>query len=131
MTNKTIKNIKVLIAEDEEVLRRMYLTKFGAEGFDVLPANNGEEAFRLALENKPDIILLDVIMPLADGFATLKKLKAEEKTKNIPVMMLTNLAQEPDLEEGKKLGAIDYLVKSNLTPSQVVEKIKKVLKLKK
>lgn len=125
---KNNKSIKVLIAEDEEVLRRMYVTKFKAEGFEVFAAINGEEAFKLAVENKPNIILLDIIMPLVDGFSTLKKLRAEEKTKNIPVMMLTNLAQESDIEEGKKLGAVDYLVKSDLTPSQVVEKIRAVIK---
>jgi two-component system, OmpR family, alkaline phosphatase synthesis response regulator PhoP len=125
---KNNKPIKVLISEDEEILRRMYVTKFKTEGFEVFAAVNGEEAFKLALENKPDVILLDIIMPLSDGFSTLKKIKAEEKIKKIPVMMLTNLAQESDIEEGKKLGAVDYLVKSNLTPSQVVEKIRAVLK---
>lgn len=125
---KNNKSIKVLIAEDEEVLRRMYVTKFKAEGFEVFAAINGDEAFKLAVENKPNIILLDIIMPLVDGFSTLKKLRVEEKTKNIPVMMFTNLAQESDIEEGKKLGAVDYLVKSDLTPSQVVEKIRAVLK---
>jgi len=125
-TNNKI--IKVVLAEDEEVLRRMYLTKFKTEGFEVFPAINGEEAFKLALENQPDIILLDIIMPLVNGFSALKKLKAEEKTKNIPVMMLTNLAQDSDMEESKKLGAIDYLVKADLTPTKVVEKIKAALK---
>ena len=67
-------------------------------------------------------------MPLADGFSTLKKLKEDKTTKNIPVMMLTNLAQDSDIEEGKKLGAVDYLVKADLTPSQVVEKMRAFLK---
>lgn len=127
MTNND-QPIKVLIAEDEDILRRMYVTKFKAEGFEVFEAVNGEEGFKLAMEKKPDIILLDIIMPLADGFSTLRKIKAEEKIKNIPVFMLTNLAQESDIEEGKKLGASDYLVKSNLTPLQVVEKIRETLK---
>lgn len=127
MTNND-QSIKVLIAEDEDILRRMYVTKFKAEGFEVFEAINGEEGFKLAMEKKPDIILLDIIMPLADGFSTLRKIKAEEKIKNIPVLMLTNLAQESDIEEGKKLGASDYLVKSNLTPLQVVEKIRETLK---
>ncbi|MBS4014784.1 MAG: response regulator [Bacteroidetes bacterium] len=126
--NDKNKKIKVLLAEDEDILRRIYLTKFETEGLEVFAAINGEEAFELAIKNEPDIILLDVIMPKADGFFTLKKLKENEKTKDIPVMMLTNLAQNGDLEEGKKLGAIDYLVKADLTPLQVVQKIKEFLK---
>ena len=126
MTNN--QTIKVLIAEDEEVLRRMYLTRFKAEKFQVFEAVNGKEAFELAKEKKPDIIMLDIIMPLVDGFAALRKIKADETTKNIPVVMLTNLAQNGDITEGKRLGATDYLVKANLTPTEVVEKIKKVLK---
>lgn len=127
MTNDN-KPIKVLIAEDEEVLRRMYLTKFRAEGFEVYDADNGEKAFKLAQEKIPDIILLDIIMPLSNGFSTLKKIKGEEKLKNIPVVMLTNLAQNSDREEGEKLGAVDYLVKADLTPSEVVKKIREILK---
>lgn len=124
------KKIKVLIAEDEEVLRRMYLTKFKAEGFEAYGANNGEEAIKMAQEIKPDIILLDIIMPLADGFTVLKDVKKEASLKNTPVLMLTNLAQESDVEEGKKLGAVGYLVKTDFTPTQVVEKVRETLKNK-
>ncbi len=125
------KTIKVLIAEDEEVLLKMYLTKFKNEGFEVYGATNGEETLKLANEIKPDIVLLDVIMPLIDGFSVLKKIKENEKTKSIPVLLLTNLSQESDMKEGLKLGAIDYLVKTNFTPAEVVKKVKEILKIKK
>jgi len=120
--------IKVLIADDEEVLRRMYLTKFKNEGFEAYGASNGEEAVEMAKKIKPDIILLDIIMPLADGFSALKKIKEDNSLKNIPVILLTNLAQDGDIQTGLKMGAADYLVKTESTPNQVVEKIRKILK---
>ncbi|MFN3301738.1 MAG: response regulator transcription factor [Patescibacteria group bacterium] len=126
MTNK---KAKILIAEDEEILRRMYATKFRAEGFEVFETANGVETLEMAKKIKPEIILLDIIMPLADGFSVLKKIKEDKTLKDIPVILLTNLAQNNDIKEGLKIGAIDYLVKTEFTPSQVVEKVKKILKL--
>jgi len=125
MTNN---KIKVLIADDEEILRRMYLTKFKNEGFEAYGACNGEEVVEMAKKIKPDIILLDIIMPLADGFSALKKIKEDNSLKNIPVILLTNLAQDGDIQTGLKMGAADYLVKTESTPNQVVEKIRKILK---
>lgn len=122
--------IKVLIADDEEVLRRMYLTKFQSSGFEAIGAKDGDEAFKLIQENKPDVALLDVIMPQLDGFSVLKKIKEDNVLKNIKVILLTSLAQDSDIEEGKKLGAIDYLVKTSLTPTEVVEKVKKIIQTK-
>lgn len=126
--NKSNKPIKVLIAEDEDVLRRMYAKKFKTEGFEVFEAVNGVETIEMVKKNKPDIVLLDIIMPLVDGFSILKKMKEDNSLKNIPVILLTNLAQEPDVKEGLKLGAVDYLVKTNFTPAQIVEKVRKILK---
>ncbi len=128
---KNKKAIKVLIAEDEEVLLRMYLTKFKNQGFEVYGAKNGAETLDLAKKVSPDVILLDIIMPMADGFSVLKKIKEDKNLKDVPVILLTNLAQEPDIDEGLKLGATDYLIKANITPLQVVEKVKEVLKAKK
>jgi DNA-binding response OmpR family regulator len=125
------KKFKILIAEDEEPLLKMYLLKFKNAGFDAYGAKNGEEAFQMAKEIKPDIILLDIIMPMGDGFCILKKIKSENHLKNIPVIVLTNLAQNGDKKEALELGAVDYLVKADFTPAQVIEKVKEILKIKK
>jgi len=119
---------KVLIIEDEEILINMYKSKFEREGFEVYQALNGKNGLDQVKENKPDIILLDIIMPEMDGFMVLKDLKSNSETQNIPVIMLTNLGQEEDIEKGKELGAKDYLVKVDSTPNQVVEKVKEILK---
>jgi DNA-binding response OmpR family regulator len=119
---------KVLLVEDEKMLAEMYATKFSMEGYTVEKAFDGAQGLELAKTMNPDIILLDVIMPKLDGFATLKQLKADPKLKAIPVIMLTNLGQEDDLKKGKELGATDYFVKSNHSPSEIVDKVKVVLK---
>lgn len=120
--------IKVLIVEDEEMLVNMYISKFEKEGFDPIKALNGKNGLELADKENPEIIILDVIMPEMDGFMVLKELKSNSKTKNIPVIMLTNLGQDEDVKKGNELGAKDYLVKANLTPAQVVDKVKEILK---
>lgn len=119
---------KVLIVEDEESLAQMYQTKFENEGYEVLVANDGSEGIEKAKKDKPDIILLDIILPKKDGFMVLKELKADKTTANIKIIMLTNLGQDEDVTKGKKLGALDYLVKANLTPAQLVDKVAEYLK---
>ena len=118
---------KILLIEDEKILLEMYSFKFSKDGFKVIQAKDGEDGLRLASKEKPNLILLDIIMPKMDGFTVLKKLKEGEATKEIPVILLTNLGQNEDMKKGLNLGALDYLVKANHTPTQVVEKIKKVL----
>jgi len=119
---------KVVIVEDDSSILKMYQTSLQNDGYDVVVANNGEEGVELIKKEKPDIILLDIMMPKMDGFATLEQLKSETATKKIPVIMLTNLSQDEDKQRSKKLGVVDYLVKSDFTPMQVSEKIKKHLK---
>ncbi len=119
--------IKVLIIEDEEMLVNMYVSKFEKDGFLTIKALNGKQGVELIEKENPDIVLLDIIMPEMDGFMVLKEIKSNPKTKDIPVIMLTNLGQDEDVNKGGKLGAVDYLVKANLTPSEVVEKVKKIL----
>jgi DNA-binding response OmpR family regulator len=121
---------KILLVEDEKSLSEMYQTKLEKEGFEVLAVDNGENVALVAAEKNIDLILLDIILPKVDGFAALKELKENAKTKKIPVVMLTNLGQDEDIKKGKQLGAEDYWVKSNLTPSQVADKIKGILKIK-
>jgi len=116
--------IKILLIEDEEMLANMYEVKFKNEGFDLVKALDGAQGLEMAKTIKPDFILLDIIMPKVDGFSVLKSLKEEESTKDIPVMMLTNLGQDEDIERGKQMGSVGYLVKANITPAEVVESVK-------
>ena len=119
--------IKVLLVEDDKMIIDMYTLKFSQEGYDIVQAENGKDGLELAKKNIPDIILLDIILPQMDGFTVLKELKADDSTKNIPVVLLTNLGQDGDVKKGLELGAKDYLIKANFTPSQVVDKVKSVL----
>ena len=119
--------IKILLVEDDSFLLGMYATKFEMEGFKVIVAEDGEKAIRLALKEAPDIILLDIILPKINGFEVLRQLKDSPITANIPVILLTNLSQKDEIEQGLKMGAEDYLIKAHFMPSEVVDKIKKVL----
>ena len=119
------KKTKILLIEDEEMLANMYEVKFNNEGFDIVKALDGAEGLEKSKTVNPDFILLDIIMPKMDGFSVLTALKEDEKTKNVPVLLLTNLGQDEDVARGKELGAVGYLVKANITPSEVVESVKK------
>ncbi len=120
-------NKHILIIEDDAMLRDMYVLKFEKSGFTVSQAAEGAEGLELAKKKKPDIILLDIILPKMDGFAVLESIKSVDALKDVPVVLLTNLGQDTDREKGKKLGAVDYIVKANVTPAQVEEQIKKLL----
>jgi len=105
----------------------MYEIKLEQAGYNVILAKDGAEAMDLLIKKKPDLILLDIILPMLDGFSVLERIKMSDDTKNIKVVLLTNLGTDEDVEKGKKLGAIDYFVKAELTPSQVATKVKKIL----
>src|SRR3989338_6842174 len=100
---------KVLITEDDSVILEMYIHKFEQEGFVVLHLDRGDGVVELAEKEHPDLILLDVIMPGLDGFAVLKALKENTKTKAIPVAMLTNLGQDEDKTKGAAFGVVGYI----------------------
>ena len=119
---------KLLVVEDDAMIGSMYKTKLEQDGFIVLAASNGAQGLEMGIAEKPDLIMLDIIMPQLDGFSVLQQLRANQSTKNTPIIMLTNLGTDEDKDKGKKLGATNYLVKANLTPSQVSEIIKKHLK---
>ncbi|OGF23621.1 hypothetical protein A3H09_03515 [Candidatus Falkowbacteria bacterium RIFCSPLOWO2_12_FULL_45_13] len=119
--------IKILLVEDDSFLLGMYAAKFELEGFKVIMAEDGEKAIRASLKELPDVILLDIILPKLDGFEVLKQLKAEGKTAKIPVILLTNLSQRDEIKRGLEMGAADYLIKAHFMPSEVVEKIKRIL----
>ena len=127
MTQEKAGKIKVLVVEDDAFLAGMYVTKLNLEGFDVEVAEDGEQGLKQALEVNPRIILLDIILPKMSGFDVLQDLKKEPKTKDIPVILLTNLGQREDVKKGLELGAVDYLIKAHFMPSEVVEKMKKLL----
>lgn len=118
----------VLLVEDDQLLIKMYSTKFTSEGFTVLTAKDGQQGLDMAIEKQPDIILLDMMMPRLSGDEVLKQLKANEKTKTIPVIVFSNLSQEDEAKKILELGAKEYLVKANLTPGEVVQKVKQYLK---
>lgn len=117
----------ILIMEDEGLISRMYSKKLEVDGYDCLVADNGKIGFDLAQENNPDLILCDIMMPEQDGITTLTKLKEDDDLKSIPVIMLTNVAQDQYIERAIDLGAASYLVKSQLVPADVVKKIKEIL----
>lgn len=118
---------KVLIIEDEPLLTRMYAKKLQEDGYSCSIAENGVEGITFAKERLPDIILCDIMMPVKDGITTLKELKEDDTTKDIPVIMLTNLSDSKYVEEALSMGAITYLIKSQLTPTDVVQKVKETL----
>jgi len=120
----------IILIDDDIALLEMYETKLVMSGFKVLTANNGKEGFQLVSANTPDIVLTDLVMPESDGFELLKKIKKDKRTKDFPTVALTNLSSENDRKETMRDGAIDYLVKSNYTPAQIVEKIKGYLEIK-
>ncbi len=122
-TKKTI-----MIVEDDTFVMDIYQTKITKEGIGVISASNGMEAIKkLEAGAKPDLILLDILMPYMGGLELLKKIKEDENLKKIPVVLLTNLSQKEEIEEGLDLGAKDYLIKSHFTPSEVMEKINQYL----
>lgn len=115
---------KILLVEDDDALASVYQTRLQAEGLDVKRVPNGEEALAAALEYRPDLIILDVMMPKVSGFDVLDILRNTPETAHVKVVMLTALSQDSDKERAKTLGADDYLVKSQVVIADVVERIK-------
>jgi DNA-binding response OmpR family regulator len=119
---------KILLIEDDPFLLDMYFTKFKDVGFDINVAQDGEMGVLKAKELMPDLVLLDVVLPKKDGFEVLKILKSDSQTAKIPVVLLTNLGLENDVKRGLELGAQSYIIKAHFTPTEVVAKIKEILK---
>ena len=117
----------ILFIEDESALQKTFGEILKQEGHEVVSALDGEIGLRLAKEKKPDLILLDLILPKINGFDVLKTLKEDKETKGIPVIVLTNLEGIGDVDKALELGATTYLVKAQYTLEEVVEKIKKAL----
>jgi DNA-binding response OmpR family regulator len=115
---------RVLLAEDDRFLRKAAETMLKRAGFTIIPAADGEEALRLAREHVPDLMLLDHIMPKMQGFDVLKELKAAPETAGIPVIVLSNLGQDSDVQLARERGAHDYIIKSNIALEQLVERVR-------
>jgi DNA-binding response OmpR family regulator len=121
---------RILIIEDDEILVEMYEAKFKMEGFEVEKALNGKDGLELLKKDKPDLILLDILMPEMNGFEFLKNIKKEPSYHSVPVILLTNLGDpeiDMDREMAYALGVRDYLIKSRHTPDEVVKRAKDVL----
>ena len=115
---------RILIVEDDSFVMDIYQTKLSQSGYDVVGAENGLEALKQMEKGNFDLVLLDIIMPYMDGLEVLKKIKADKKNKDLPIILLTNLSQKEEVDKGLGLGANDYLIKSHFTPSEVLEKIR-------
>lgn len=129
----------VLLIEDELMLSQMYRTAFELKNIGIIVAGDVDSGWELTLKNKPSIVLLDLLLPqnsetgfgahMSTGFNYLRKIKKATETKDIPVIMLTNLDTIEDRKKSMQLGAIDYIVKSNSTPKEIVKKVEKILQL--
>jgi DNA-binding response OmpR family regulator len=115
---------KILLVEDDDALANVYIMRLQAEGFDIKRVANGEEALAAAKDHKPDLVLLDAMMPKVSGFDVLDILRNTPETANLKIIMLTALSQESDKQRAQGLGVDDYLVKSQVVITDVIDRIK-------
>jgi len=119
---------KILIIEDDHFLSSLMKARLEKEGFSIMQAFDGEEAFSLLKQNKPDLIVLDLIMPKVSGFELLENISVDPQISRVPVMVLSNLGQDSDIEKVKRLGATQYFVKVQTSIDDLVVKVKELLK---
>lgn len=119
---------KILVVEDDKFLRELFVRKMFNEGFDVDSAIDAEQAFDVLKNKKPEIILLDLILPGVDGFEILTQIKKDDNLKHIPVMVISNLGQKEDIDRAIELGAVDFLIKANYTLDEIIARVLTVLK---
>lgn len=131
--NYTLKNAEkiimrtVLLVEDDPFLVDIYTTKFQAEGFSISVATDGNQAISRLLQDKPEVLLLDIVLPKVDGWEILKSIKQNKDLQDLKVIVLSNLGQKADIDKAIALGATRYLIKAHYTPSEVVEEVKKII----
>lgn len=118
----------ILVAEDDLFYANIYKVKLEKEGFKVIIAGDGQKALLEARAKKPNLLLLDLVMPIKDGFDTLQEIKADDELKDINVVVLSNLGQEEDKKKVRELGAIDYFIKTEISIQELVDKVKKYIK---
>lgn len=119
--------MKVLVIEDDKFLQRLLVMKLAQDGFDVVGASDGEDGLRRIVTEPPDLVVLDLILPKMDGFEVLTQMRTNSQTRDIPVIVLSNLGQEEDVSRVKQLGAMEFLTKSDISIHEVVQKIKEAL----
>lgn len=129
-TNMATGNRKILIIEDDKFFRDIISKKLQKENFDVATANDGKEAFAYLASNIPDMIILDLILPGLDGYEILSILKKDKKTSGIPVIILSNLGQQEEIERARTLGATDFMIKINFTLEEIVARVNQIFKEK-
>jgi DNA-binding response OmpR family regulator len=117
---------KILVVDDEVYITQILEFSLGAEGFEVITANNGELAVEKAVQTQPDLIVLDIMMPVLDGYETCRRLKRQPETKNIPVILLTAKGRDADKRLGFEVGAVDYIVKP-FSPNRLVGRIEEII----
>ncbi len=117
---------RVLICDDDPVILRLLQVNLELEGYDVLTAHHGEEAFDIATKELPDLVILDIMMPRLDGYQTCQKLKAQPSTEDIPVVFLSAKAQASDIEKGKSFGVSDYLTKP-FDPNDLLDVVERLV----
>jgi len=117
----------ILIIEDDKFLRELITQKLRKENYEISEAIDGEEGVKKIKEKKPDLVLLDLILPGIDGFEVLSIVKNDPALAQIPIIILSNLGQKEDIERGLQLGAADFLIKAHFTPGEIIEKITAVL----
>ncbi|MDP3971233.1 MAG: response regulator [bacterium] len=118
---------KVLVAEDDRFLAKAYRHGLEKAGFDLVIASDGEEAVKKIKSEKPVLVLLDLVMPNKTGFQVLEEIHVDEEVNKIPIIVLSNLGQDSDVEKAQSLGAVDYMIKANITMSDIVAKVKTYL----
>ena len=119
---------KILVVEDEKILRDMYVEKLTKGGFKVFSTGDSQEAVELVKKEKPDLVLLDILLPKENGISLLGKMRKSPELKNTQVVAFSNYDDPQTRKEAKKLGVIGYLIKTNFTPKEIVEKIREYLK---
>ena len=119
---------KVLIIEDDDHISKIYGIKLSKENVDTIVARDGQEGINMIASEKPDLVLLDLMIPIKDGFTVLEEVKKTPFGKNLPILVLSNLGQESDIEKATSLGAADYFIKVNLSIQEVIDKVKSYLK---
>lgn len=123
-------NLKVLLVEDDPFLSNLLKVRLQKENVDVVLARDGEEALKKIEENKPGLVLLDLILPKKSGFEILEKISSDPQLKDMPVIILSNLGQTSDIQRGKELGAVEYYIKAKISIDDLVGKIKTFLSKK-
>lgn len=117
----------ILLIEDDPLLIDVYSTKLKQSGFEVRVVENGEKALAAVAEQKPDLVLLDIVLPHVDGWDILQNLRSSETLQGIKIVILSNLGQKEEIEKGLRLGAAKYLIKAHYTPSEIVQEIIKLI----